>query len=292
MKYTKLLLLLLPFLVATGCKKDDPKPKTADGPQLHFKFKFDPTQERLDNFGQPAVVPAGNAGQVPQFNGMSAHYLELTTGPYVQLGNGEVLFKNVETTEGGSTAIVFDDEVIVGNNEVFLSVPLSELSPGEYEYIRVSLAYQNFDVQFDYTVPQLGTQTYTGTLASFVGYNTYIGSYNIKDETVTVNANKLQGYWGFETQYNVTTGQAPATTVPNLLSATSPIPNGSCVVTGQFADKFTVTGNETEDVTVVVSLSVNNSFEWNDLDGDDRWDPGEGENVVDMGLRGLIPYVE
>lgn len=291
MKYTKLLLLLLPFLVATGCKKDkDDDP--GNEATLHFKFVLDPNQQRLDNFGQPAAMPAGNAGQVPQFNGISAHYVELTTGPYVQLGDGEVLFMNEETDQAGSRAIVFDDEVIVGNNEVFLSVPLRDVTPGDYQYIRVSLAYQNYDVEFDYTIPQLGTQTYTGTLASFVGYNTYISSYQVKDSTITVNDNKLQGYWGFETQYNVLTGQAPVTTVPNPLAATSPIPAGSCVVTGEFNNGFTITGDETEDVTVVVSLSINNSFEWEDLDGDGNWDPGEGENVVDMGLRGLLPYVQ
>ena len=59
-----------------------------------------------------------------------------------------------------------------------------------------------------------------------------------KDE---VNANRLQGYWDWETHPTppltepiLQTGQAPGTTVPNPISATSPIPPGSYLVTGAF----------------------------------------------------------
>lgn len=269
----------------SSCKKDDDKP--TDGPVLRFKFVLDPTQERLGNLGTPASMPAGHAGQNPQFNGISAHYVELAPTQYTLLGDGEILFKNEETTVGGSKAIVFKKEIIKNNGEVFLEVPLSEVAAGSYEWLRVSLAYQNYNVQFN----ALG-QTFTGTLASFVGYNTYIETYKIKDSTVTVNANKAQGYWGFETIYTLNTGQAPATTVPNPIQATSPIPLNSCVVTGGFAQPFVVTGDETEDITILVSLSTNQSFEWEDLNDDDQWDPLDGENVVDMGLRGLMPIVE
>lgn len=283
---TTVLLLALSFGFA-ACDKED---KKTDEPMLRFRFKLDPTQERLGNLGTPAPMPAGNAGQNPQFNGISAHYVELAPTAYTQIGDGTVLFTNEETTVGGSRAIVFDKEVIKKDGEIFLEVPLKDVAPGSYEWLRVSLAYQNYDVVFDVNVGGF-QQTLTGTLASFVGYNTYINSYKIKDSTVAINANKLQGYWGFETIYSLNTGQAPGTTVPNPIASTSPIPNGSCLVTGGFASPFVITGEETEDVTVEVSLSINNSFEWQDLDGDGKWDPLEGENVVDMGLRGLIPRV-
>lgn len=289
MRYLSTLLPLFLLVIFLGSCKDDNN--TPNNPVVKFKFRFDPDQERLNNLGQPATMPQGHAGQDPQFNGMAAHYVELSSGAFVPLGGGEVLFKNAETTAGGDTAIVFEDEVIVGNNEVFLTVPLSDITPGTYPHLRVSLAYQNFDVQFDANVG-LGNSTFTGTLASFVGYNTYIGSYQVKDSTIAVNGNKLQGYWGFETIYTLDQGQAPTTTVPNPLFATSPIPNGSCVVTGSFQDPLVITGEETEDITIVVSISTNNSFEWEDNNGNDRWDPLAGENVVDMGVRGLIPYVE
>lgn len=280
------LILVLGLVIGfTSCNKNEDKP--SDGPVLRFKFVLDPTQERLGNLGTPATMPAGHAGQNPQFNGISAHYVELAQDSLTLLGNGAILFKNEETTAGGSTAIVFNKEIIKNNGEVFLEVPLSTVAPGSYEWLRVSLAYQNYDVRFN----ALG-QSFTGTLASFVGYNTYIESYKIKDSTVVVNGNKAQGYWGFETIFTLNTGQAPATTVPNPIQATSPIPLNSCVVTGGFAQPFVITGEETEDITIMVSLSTNNSFEWEDQNGNDQWDPLDGENVVDMGLRGLMPIVE
>jgi len=109
-----------------------------------------------------------------------------------------------------------------------------------------------------------------------------------------VNGNKLQGYWGIETIAGVQTGQSPegATTVPNPLFATSPIPQGSCIVTGKFDKNLEITGNETEDITVTMSLSINQSFEWVDKNGNGKWDVDLDENVVDMGLRGLIPFYE
>lgn len=112
-----------------------------------------------------------------------------------------------------------------------------------------------------------------------------------------MNANKLQGFWAFEVNNPpvstpVETGQATGITVPNPLFATSPIPNGSCVVTGAFPTPFTITGNETEDVVIVVSLSTNKSFEWVETDGNNIFDPVNGETVVDMGVRGMIPTVQ
>ena len=40
-----------------------------------------------------------------------------------------------------------------------------------------------------------------------------------------------------------------------------------------------------------MNLSINKSFEWLDANGNGKWDVDNtsGENVVDMGLRGLIP---
>jgi hypothetical protein len=65
------------------------------------------------------------------------------------------------------------------------------------------------------------------------------------------------------------------------------------VVTGQFALPLQISGNETNDVVVTMSLSTNQSFEWIDTTPDGKYEPSAGESVVDMGLRGLIPtYVK
>jgi hypothetical protein len=109
-----------------------------------------------------------------------------------------------------------------------------------------------------------------------------------------VNDDKLQGYWAFESQGTMTRGQAPvgATTVVNPLFASSPIPAGSCLVTGAFEAPLVLNGDETEDVTVILSVSTNQSFEWTDPDGNGQYDPLDGDVPVDMGLRGLRAIVQ
>lgn len=259
-----------------------------NNPKLVIKFKFDPEQERLNNVGQPSFIPNGNAAQSPVFNSISAHYFELTPNIYTQLGDGAVLYHGPETMAGGTTAIDFSQAKIVSEDEAFLTIPLDQVTPGIYQWVRVSLSYQNFSVNLLHN-----TQTYAATLESFVGYNTYLTSHNIGQNIFPVNGNRAQGYWAFalnDFPY-ATSGQAPAgaTTVPNPLFNSSPIPQGSCVVTGDFSSPLQITGNETTNIEITLSLSVNNSFEWTEVNADGFYEPSAGEQVVDMGLRGLKP---
>lgn len=262
-------------------------------PLLRFKFVFDPNLPRLNNLGQAEPIEQGHAAQSPDFNLMGAHYIELAPTMYTALGTGEVIYVGAETTEGGVKALDFDQEKLVGNNEQFFAIPLSQVAAGNYTWLRVSLAYQNYNITYRYN----GVQ-YTGTLASFIGYNTYIRDYKIKNKSKTINGNKLQGYWGFEESQigYVVDGQVPsgAITVPNPLFATAPIPSGSCVVTGNFASALNISGNETQDITVVVNVSTNKSFEWIDNGGDGFYDvsPGNTDIVTDMGVRGIYPTIE
>ena len=260
--------------------------------KINFVFKFDSTQVRLNGFGQPVILAAGHAAQSPRFNSMSAHYAELTPTAFTPLGTGAVLYRAAEVNTGGSTAIDFSQSKLVGNNQIFLSVPLSSVAAGNYNYLRISLAYQNYNVYI--TTP---TATIDATVASFIGFNTFISNYKIKDSTVAVNANKPQGYWAIEASTSgfgiVKTGQAPAgaTTVPNPLFATSAVPAGSCVVTGAFATPLVISGTETNDITIEVALSTNKSFEWTETDGNKLYNPlpPNNDQVIDMGIRGMIP---
>ncbi len=310
------------LMVFAGCNKDC-KTCNVTKPHLIFKFVFDSTQVRLNNFGQPDTMPAGHAGQNPKMNVMSAHYIEMAPSNLTALGHGTILYMTPTTTQGGDTAIDFSKEVLTPNNTVFYSVELDSVTPGTYQYLRVSLAYQNFDAELyeDTTINYSGNNiTVQGffpcTVASFVGVNTYITSYTVKTQSITVNGSRAQGYWGFEAKgtyngnylgypfsypYNfLESGSAPvgATTVVNPLFATSPLPPGSCVATGAFstslsgpATPLTITGNETHDIVVTVSLSTNHSFEWVEVNHDGKWQPSIGENIVDMGIRGLVPIV-
>ena len=305
-----LLILRVIALFAVSCSK----PEEETGPKLIFKFRFDSTQTRLDNFGNVASMKSGNWGQSPVFQSMSAHYIELASDSITPLGFGSILYRAAEVGADPNNAIDFSKSVFAGNNEAFYSVPLKNIAAGTYKWLRVSLAYQNYDIKVLYKNDALpapyNSMLLDGRVASFVGFNTYITSYKVKDQTIAVNGNKKQGYGAVEL-FNLPVGvpsqtaiqwQAPVsttTTVPNPIANTSPIPSGSCVVTGRFATNgLTITGNETQDIVITVSLSTNKSFEWKDKNGDHLYQPLNAANnsivedsVVDMGLRGLVPII-
>lgn len=276
--------MLFGVLLLSCDDKNDTAPD--EGPRLIVKFKFDPNQERLNNIGQPSTVPTGNAAQSPVFNAISSHYLELAPLATTQLGRGAILYHAPETTAGGERAINFSKSKIVAEGETFLSIPISEIQAGSYEWVRCSLAYQDYNIN----IWNSGANV-IGNLGSFVGFNTYIKTHSLGSANFTVNGNRKQGYWALNVAGIPFSGQAPegATTVPNPLAGTSPIPAGSCVVTGKFSESLVITGNETQDIVVTLSLSVNNSFEWEEVNVDGKFEPAANEKVVDMGLRGLIP---
>lgn len=306
-------LLLFTFcLLLSSCEKDASPDNNTDGPRLIFKFNFDENQERLNNIGLPAAIPAGNAAQTPDFNSMSIHYIELAQGAFTQLGEGEIVYSGDRTSAGGADAVNFDEALVADEGEEFFSIPLSSIDSGNFEWIRTSVTYQNYDISFNvvnagFDTSICGGNTQTGTIASFLGYNVYISDHGPRDMSLAVNDDKLQGFWMFETDLggacgsfnSVESGEAPegATTVVNPLFGTSDIPAGSCVVTGALTSPLTITGNETEDIVVTLSYSINNSFEWIDnipngeLDFD-LSNPLGSDQIVDMGVRGLIPSWE
>lgn len=291
----KSLFLLFILLSATtffvSCTDVDDQEREA---KLIIKFKFDPNQVRLNNIGTVSTIPDGNAAQSPSFNSISSNYIEFATADNTALGQGAIIYQGETTNVGGATAIDFSKAKIVSEGEAFLEIPLSQLAAGTYNWTRVSLSYQNYEIVVRHVDEITGQgDDYTGTLASFVGYNTYIGDFSIGNNIFPINSNKLQGFWAFalnDFAYQAQ-GQAPegATTVPNPLFTTSPIPQGSCVVTGKFPVPLVITGNEKTNVVVTLSLSTNKSFEWEEIIHNNKFDAYLGENVVDMGLRGLIP---
>ena len=300
--------LLVAFVMTTflllSCNKD-----VRTFSDIHFSFVFDETQERLDNLGNPSTLPVGHAAQTPEFSLMSVHYIELSQDAFTAFKDGTILYMAPETDEGGESAIDFDSSLLANENTDFLKVNLERLQPGTYLYARVSVAYQQYKVDYNLNnVPVIGDlPNQRGAVASFIGYRTYIGDLKIENLTTPINANKEQGFWGFETlftdglaDYNaIYTGQAPAgaTTVVNPLDATSPVPAGSCVITGAFTEPLVINGDESGELYISLSFSNNQSFEWVDTNGNGQWDidatnPANTEAVTDMGLRGMIPSWE
>ncbi|MEM6298363.1 MAG: hypothetical protein AAF740_06715 [Bacteroidota bacterium] len=313
-KYLLMVWVILSATLVSSCAEEEATPEPTSDAKIRFEFRFDEQQTRLDNLARPASIPAGNAAQTPDFKALSVHYIEFAPSALTQLGGGDVLYQNEEVSSsanGYTTAIDFSKAIVSDEGVTFLEVPISELTPATYEWVRASVAYQNFEVRFNVLDIPINGQNYDvldqkGTLAGFLGYNTRVGDFQVGEQSVTVNADKAQGFWAFESEItipefnytysDVATGQAPATTVVNPLAATSPIPAGSCVITGAFDRPLEITGNETEDITVVLSFSIQNSFEWQDTNGNGEWDinvaQATSERVADMGLRGLEVKVE
>ncbi|RYZ22001.1 MAG: hypothetical protein EOO16_10790 [Chitinophagaceae bacterium] len=290
------------LFLTTSCKKNVTAEVRAT---ITFTVRFDSTQARLNNVGQPTSIAFGNATQSPVFNSFSAHYIELAPSAFTPLGTGTVLYQAPETNAGGATAIDVAQSTVVGPGQGFFTMPLKDLPPGEYEFLRLSVAYQNFDVKYYLDTVIAGMpirQEFFGTLAGFLGFNNYIRSFTVKERAIAVNANRPQGFWGFESAVRYggltfpvldsATAPAGATTVVNPIFTSSPVPAGSCVVTAAFSPgKLVIRGDETKNITVEVSLSTNKSFEWREVVQNGLWEPTKGERVVDMGLRGMLPRI-
>ncbi len=286
------------FVVSTltSCSDDDGTSST----NIEFSMSFDESLPRLGNFGEAVSIPVGHAAQHPAMEEVSIHYIEFAPNALTPLTAGAIVYQGEETTQGGARAVDFENAIVSGPDEVFLTVDLSTIPPGTYEWVRVSLTYQKYDIAYRLSVPPLiQNQDFTGRLASFVGFNTFIQSHELRDSSITVNANKLQGYWALETSIEVGgfsfgqvhQGDGAGVTVVNPINSTSPVPAGSCVVTGQFSEPLVITGTENSNKRIDLSFSINNSFEWIDINPDGKFEPAVGETVVDMGLRGLHPRI-
>ncbi len=299
--------VILCSLIFLACDSND-NPNPTDNPMLNITFIMDETAGRLDNFGEPVPLPTGNAGQNPDFESLGLHFIGLYPDKFTPYDGGVTVFSSPTTEAGGIAAIDFDQELFITESDNILSIPLSQVAAGSYEFFRSSIGYQKFRIVYNLGGASADPGWPAGisddvnvdaTMASFLGYNTFINDYILENETVAVNANKLQGYFGLESKGEVagfpftdlTEGDAPVTTVPNPINDTSPVPDGSCLVTGQFPTALIIPENPTQDINIEVVISINKSFEWKDNNGNGKYEPLLGEEVVDMGTRGVFPRV-
>jgi hypothetical protein len=299
-------LLLSALLSFSNCQK-------RPDPLIYFRVKFDPLQERLNANGMLAGVTAGRAAQTPSINAVGIQQIELMPSNATPNGKGIVLFSTPSTTTGGENAVDFAQVKFAKDGELFFSIPMSQIGIGRYEYVRISVAYQNFDVLFNMlNVPFSGSfNNERGTLASFLAENSYITKYRIGTKDEAINANRKQGYWAFESKLSsaystndrMYNGQAPdgGMTFVNPTYQTSPLPSGACSVTGKFDGPLSITGKEAQDLTVTLSFSTNQSFEWEEsINRNGKWDADRQANtgtpsierVMDTGFRGLKAWFE
>lgn len=309
--YWSACILLLHVLIMSCTKTDNGEISEA---KLILRYKFDSTQQRLNSKGEPSSLAAENAAQSPVINSMAVHYIELCPDASTPLGKGSVIYRGAETDIGGARAIDYAQAAFFGNYEVFFAIPLKDIPAGEYEWLRLEPVGMNCSVlcHVDTTVT-ITTDTSSNTIEidqylpgrimGFTGYNTYIRDLQFQTGLLTIEGNRRQGFWGFETtisgegfsEVHTDSARSPdgRTTVVNPLYATSPVPVGSGVITAAFVPgKLVITGKETENIIVEVSLSTNRSFEWTEIVGNGKWDPLKGEPVADMGIRGMIPVIK
>ena len=301
MNIIKLFLTAILLLMLFGCgKKSDAV--------VHFKIKFDPLQERLNSAGLIAGVTPGRAAQSPVINGLGIFSLEMSPTAATPFGSGYILLTTAEMNTPAVKAIDIAQIKMVKDGDVFLSIPISDMKPGKYEWIRAGVAYENFDVQFNLlNAPSAGNfLDERGTLAGYLGYNNYITKQKIWSKEEAVNGSRKQGFWLFESKLQsayssydkVYSGQVPTNslTFVNPLAQTSPYPEGACSITGRFDTPLSIKGNEKDDITVVLSFSINKSFEWEEtINRNGKWDINMQsrtdaiiiEPIMDMGLRGL-----
>ena len=77
---------------------------------------------------------------------------------------------------------MFCKEVLCKNGDSFFSIPLKDVRVGTYKWLRTSVAYQNYDVKIKTTSGGL----MDGTVASFVGFNTYVDKFKMKNTVMTI----------------------------------------------------------------------------------------------------------
>ena len=173
----RLILGVLVILCFSFCTKKSIT-NTSSDPVLKLKLEFDSNQERLNNLGLPEAMPAGHAGQTPDFRSMSVHFIELVPENFTPYKSGTALYVGAEVNannpnpHGFTTAIDFEKALIMEEGEVFQEVPISSIPVGDYKHIRVSVSYQNYDVDFNLkNLPVIGDlDNQSGTIASFLGY--------------------------------------------------------------------------------------------------------------------------
>ena len=157
---------------------------------------------------------------------MSTHFIELVPTDLTPYKAGQAIFSGlaVATSKPNphnfTTAIDFDNAVVKGEDELFHEIPLKDIAVGTYRHLRVSVSYQNYDVNYNLInlpggVPDLIGES--GTIASFLGYFMHLNNVTVRDMSTSVNDDVLQGFWAFETNLSapwnnfnqLSSGQAP-----------------------------------------------------------------------------------
>ena len=280
--FTVLLLAIVAGLVS--CEKEDEPGdffggETSD-PMLIIRFKFDETEQTSRKQG--STLP-GNAAQTPDYNSIAADFIQFTTTKDTASKSGIVAYQSPKTTMGGSEAIDFGLTRVVEENRVFVALPIKKLKTGNYRYVNVSIAFQNYKIKI-----RNNAADYDGTMAGFTGFNTYIDTYEIGNNIFPVNANKTDGYWAFaldDFPY-----QAKGQITDNIISNSGNDAGltKSRLITGKFTSDLVITGKETSNIEVTLTLPVAHTFQWKEVIFDGKFEPSIGEQIINLGANDVV----
>jgi hypothetical protein len=256
---------LLSLILLFSCTENETiqEPDGTDA-NLIFKIKFDSSQERLDSFGQVATVQDGYAAQSPNISLTSIHYIELVPNENTPFGEGEIIYEGEVTDAGGETAIDFDNAILVGNNEIFTTIPIETINTNNYPYIRIIASYQKGT--FDFLQPD-GTIV-EGEYNLFLGNKTFYSELQHEDcmDINSFNVNRDHGYFVFGVPSSpsdpgicgVLPIQGDITEV-NPINGSASVPENHGIITGIFENGLTISGIEADDIVITLSLSTKNS---------------------------------
>lgn len=326
----KIALFLLLVSLFTACTKG------TNERYLILKFQFTDTLPSYNDTGgiytdfQRQID--GVEGLTPLFNKISAHQIILLRDSSLASEPGLYYEGEESFTRRGfdSMGIDYSNATFVKEGENFLTIPLSTIKPGSYEYLKVEFSYQNVNIPFkldtlvqSFRDPITQVQypgayfngVYAANIASFLGYNTFISNgYSINSYFQKMDSQYLsRGFYAFETQLGSNGINYPAWTEtrrsnvaavnmlhkyqPNIDKYTytiAPIHTSKYNKNGDFIVTQTplvITGAETESVIINCQLSTYKCFEWQERNGNKIWEPFKGEPIHKVGFRGMKPIV-
>ena len=290
--------VILAALSMFSCNKD-----VKEFVSQYFISEADPSGARLDWDGNSSEVAAGNIGITPDsVLNIGIHYLELVQDANTAYKSGVIIYRSPETFQGGEIAIDFDSLLFLAPGTEIFNANLRKIPPGTYSYIRASVTCISYGITVDLDdVPGAGAvNNVPATMYSFLGYRTYIGSIQADTNDQEINANRALGFWLLETRqpeadWNKviqTQLNSNLVTVVNELSDSAPIPNSTAIITGVFDEPLVITGEESDDLYLTLTFSVNKVIEVADANSDGTWDLNYqfnvlSEELMDHGLRSL-----
>ncbi len=291
------IIIITGFLFLGACEKEKVIKEKAlpIPPHLIFVINTDSSIFRLDSIGQIALLPAGHRAQSPRMNKFFVHYIELARD-FDSLGQGKVIFKADETTAGGNPSIDFSKAVLTANNQMAFSLPLTKIPLGTYKWLRLGVAYQNFDIKI-----KQGASHGVATYGSFLSSSVFVNTCKLKTLSLSPTAgagNIGCGYYMIEQRVGGNISGAEGKLTDTLITQVnpmpySPVPKGKGIITCAFGSALgqlmplTIDWNSSKNLVIRIKLSTNQSFEWKESGNDNWFEPDAGDTLKDIGFRGM-----